>query len=770
VVSLVWIIYVAVSLQVAPEAESFALTWEPDTTLRIVDVTDESLFQDLIEVGDIIVAVDGREVIRTEPVFSTVKDTYELTIQRGDELFTVTVPLALDSAQVGSGDFSLIAFVTALWLSAAIMFLFARNQDGLRTGAVFLVLAVWLIGYRGALSGVPMAGLVGHSLSFVTGVAIAYLGFLFDEKTVVRADRIFKVALTIAVILGAVGMLEVIFLYPQSDSIQEIIGLSWAQFGLRLAALGLLAHLLILAIRFFKTRQAAFLHRQLGILLIFIGVGTIPIILMTVLPRTLFFGQPLAHNLSLTFLLLIPAGYIFVVNRAGYVLDRLIVNIITFSILAFTIAVVYEIGINAVLTVVGTAENTLNFALILAVPLVLAVMRFKNPLLHHTENLVYGPQEIAEEKIEEFTLAVATHPDMTTLQDVLAKMTQAMGIAQAFIALFHDHEQILYLSNQSISDSTYSLTRPELEGIAEKMSLRPGMRRTGIFRKVQWAGAVVPLTIREAKIGALVVSKPVDAPFVNEKQLTLLSLVAGVIAVGYDRILLFERSLEMSARLLQERDQERQAIARNIHDEPMAMISTAANNIEIIHHSTQRDEQGMNQAIANLREACDKLRRICHGLRPPVFGQRQGQEMALREVVNKFRQNFPKFRVQTDIEENQAVSLCSDSVAAIYYISQEALNNVAKHSGASNVWVNLSYMDGFARVLIRDDGAGSPKLNMSVSELWAHKHHGLIGMRERAKVANGRLFLKQAEPSGIMLTLEVPLIEESLSKASDDDR
>jgi signal transduction histidine kinase len=59
---------------------------------------------------------------------------------------------------------------------------------------------------------------------------------------------------------------------------------------------------------------------------------------------------------------------------------------------------------------------------------------------------------------------------------------------------------------------------------------------------------------------------------------------------------------------------------------------------------------------------------------------------------------------------------------------------------------------------------------MSVSELWAHKHHGLIGMRERAKVANGRLFLKQAEPSGIMLTLEVPLIEESLSKASDDDR
>lgn len=764
--TLLWAFYIVNSLWTAP-VELFSLVWYPDTKLMVEDVRDPAATP-LIQEDDIIIAVDGQVVERTEPVFPIIKDNYELTIQRGNELLTTVIHVPLGPTPLGSADYSLIAFTAIMWLSALFMFVFATKEslDALRVGSFFLLFAVWVISFRGSLSGVPLAWLAGHSLGFVAGVSLVYMAFLFGEPPSAKTTKVFKFSFGIAALFALIGLLEVFLFYPNS-SIEAFTGISWVTMGVRFVGIGLLAHLVILVARYVRTRQP-YQRRQLGLLIFFISVGGIPTILLTVLPSAAtqhfnFFVLEIATAL----ILLIPTGYVFVTNRArSGRFDKVIVNLITSGVIVLVLVILYEsvLRVTTALVQPGSTEEIFNYALVGVVPLTFLVAKMQTPLSRYAENLVYGKQAINEATLGQFTAAIASHPDIQTLEDILTRTAKEMNIPQAVMALFHGENEVLYLSNQQNLGNELAIGREELESVTDNVSLRPGAARTGIFQRIIWANTIVPLTIRSEPIGALIVSTPLDEPFINEKQLTILSLVAGVIAVGYDRINLFESSLELSARLLQARDQERKEIASNIHDDPLATIASATNEIERVYQSGRREDHSMERAITNLREACEKLRRICQGLRPSILGH--GVELALKEVIQKFRRDNPNIHVETQIEEMEGVSTDDDVVAAVYYISKEALTNVARHSKATAVKIALSYDTSTACITISDNGKGSPKLNLSVSELWRHKHYGLIGMKERAKAANATLFIREASPSGIIVSLEIPITTKYPSQVS----
>ena len=105
---------------------------------------------------------------------------------------------------------------------------------------------------------------------------------------------------------------------------------------------------------------------------------------------------------------------------------------------------------------------------------------------------------------------------------------------------------------------------------------------------------------------------------------------------------------------------------------------------------------------------------------------------------------------RTDLHLDDLPSLDEDAEIVIYRVAQEALTNVARHSGAGAVAMTLAEVDGAATLTVDDDGHGVP----------AHvgrEARGITGMRERALLVRGRLTVSRRPVAGTRVTLRIPM-------------
>jgi signal transduction histidine kinase len=105
------------------------------------------------------------------------------------------------------------------------------------------------------------------------------------------------------------------------------------------------------------------------------------------------------------------------------------------------------------------------------------------------------------------------------------------------------------------------------------------------------------------------------------------------------------------------------------------------------------------------------------------------------------------FRATDDVDEpTQAVSLC------LYRVAQEALRNVARHSGASSVEIALRAVGGGLELAVRDNGVGfDPTRKQGRPSL------GLAGMRQRLALVDGELLIDSAPGGGTSVVARAPL-------------
>jgi signal transduction histidine kinase len=95
----------------------------------------------------------------------------------------------------------------------------------------------------------------------------------------------------------------------------------------------------------------------------------------------------------------------------------------------------------------------------------------------------------------------------------------------------------------------------------------------------------------------------------------------------------------------------------------------------------------------------------------------------------------------------------------LFRVTQEALQNIAKHSGANNVFVSLAVAEGSIRLTIQDDGKGfDPDSTKSKGGL------GLISMTERARLIGGTLSITSKPGAGVSIELLVPLPKSGVKK------
>ena len=262
-------------------------------------------------------------------------------------------------------------------------------------------------------------------------------------------------------------------------------------------------------------------------------------------------------------------------------------------------------------------------------------------------------------------------------------------------------------------------------------------------------GLYVPLILRGRPIGILAAhDKEGGDPRFTDEDLRLAETLSARVAVAVDLSQRVARDALRSVVSAQELERER--LARELHDETGQALTSILLGLKELEDAGSAAD--VSAATARLRElvvtTLQDVRRLAVELRPKALDD-FGLVPALERLVETFQE-------QTGIEvimEPQLGQerLPSEIETALYRIIQEALTNVVKHAQASRVSIVLSRRGNSVSAVFEDDGRG-----FAVDET-REDGLGLLGMKERLSLLDGRLQVESSSAGGTTLVAEVPV-------------
>jgi PAS domain S-box-containing protein len=214
--------------------------------------------------------------------------------------------------------------------------------------------------------------------------------------------------------------------------------------------------------------------------------------------------------------------------------------------------------------------------------------------------------------------------------------------------------------------------------------------------------------------------------------------------------------MEVRRHLAEHREQERQEIARNIHDGPLQGLIALIYNLQYIQEelTEPRSAEAIEQAGVELKTMVRELREVCNELRPPAL-LRFGLSRAIRIHAADFQERHAVPQVELDLFEDG--NLLPEHVClSLYRIYQECLNNIIRHSEASQAWVRFACLDQQVILEVRDNGKGLPAATDWV-ELARGNHFGLAGIKERTDAISGTLSLHSLPGQGTTVQITLHL-------------
>ncbi len=262
-------------------------------------------------------------------------------------------------------------------------------------------------------------------------------------------------------------------------------------------------------------------------------------------------------------------------------------------------------------------------------------------------------------------------------------------------------------------------------------------------------GLYVPLLVRGDPIGIVVAHNKsgLDKRFTQE-DLRLAEAFATRAAVAADLSTRVARAAV--ARVVDAQELERTRLARELHDETGQALTSALLGLGAIEEA--KDPEQLRDATARLRqqlvETLHDVRRLAVELRPKALDD-FGLVPALERLTHTFAEQTS---IPVELEAVLGAERLPQPVeTALYRIVQEALTNVIKHSRASRVSVLVTRKPDTVAAVIEDDGVGFDAEDTRDGGL------GLLGMRERIALLDGRLDIESSSAGGTSIVVEVPI-------------
>lgn len=212
-----------------------------------------------------------------------------------------------------------------------------------------------------------------------------------------------------------------------------------------------------------------------------------------------------------------------------------------------------------------------------------------------------------------------------------------------------------------------------------------------------------------------------------------------------------QENRHLTRTLMQVQERERAALARELHDDLGQQVTGIRAQGYLIPYQQQNPEQlaHISEQIVAASDAIDQgFRRIIHNLYPVQLEQ-LGLRAALTDMLSELEiRTGIVCQVQDDAQEWPPWT--QETATQIYRLLQEALNNAARHSGATRITVSLLSLQDQYQLTITDNGHGiSPDTDTGF---------GIRSMQERCYALGGDLMLENSDTGGVMVQVHLPLV------------
>jgi PAS domain S-box-containing protein len=226
-----------------------------------------------------------------------------------------------------------------------------------------------------------------------------------------------------------------------------------------------------------------------------------------------------------------------------------------------------------------------------------------------------------------------------------------------------------------------------------------------------------------------------------------------------------ERLKVLSRRLVEVQEEERHAIARELHDRVGQNLAALTLNLNILRNQLSGevlDKIGtrLNDSVNLVKEILTITRSVMADLRPNVLDD-YGLDAALSEYAERFTQRYG-IRVTTDTPQKPTPRLDPGVEMTLLRIAQEALTNIARRAQATQVVMSLEKQEDGILMTVEDNGLGI----LSWQKVNQPGSHGLRIMRERAEAFGGYLKIHSTYKNGTKIEVKIPLTGSTQAKGS----
>jgi len=209
---------------------------------------------------------------------------------------------------------------------------------------------------------------------------------------------------------------------------------------------------------------------------------------------------------------------------------------------------------------------------------------------------------------------------------------------------------------------------------------------------------------------------------------------------------------QVAFKVIEAQEEERKRVAREIHDGPAQSLANLVFRVEFVQKLLDKDlSKAKNEldSLKNLlRMSVQDVRKIIYDLRPMSLDD-LGLIPTLKRYIDKY---IDQTRIMIELKiRGEERRLPSTYEITIFRLIQEALNNIYRHSDAYLGKINIEYLKDNINLVIVDDGKG-----FNSKEIEGDKY-GLIGMRERCELLNGKLDINTQINKGTRINIQIPI-------------
>ncbi len=194
-----------------------------------------------------------------------------------------------------------------------------------------------------------------------------------------------------------------------------------------------------------------------------------------------------------------------------------------------------------------------------------------------------------------------------------------------------------------------------------------------------------------------------------------------------------QRQNRINQVVLDTEQQERERIARDLHD-------SVGQKLSVVKMQLSVKDADVNSSSKLLDEAIQDVRNVSHNLMPADLSK--GLIVALENMCEQINLSTKDLKVHFN-HSIENVELNKQQESIVYRLIQELINNAIKYAKAKNIYIDLNYIKPNLHVLVKDDGVG-----FNVEEVRGKNGIGLNNLQQRVEKMNGKWELKTALGSG----------------------